>query len=152
MLCNSLNRNYFMAVLFFCMLFINISFHGFAKEYSEKEIVEAIIYSDDIKQHKESFILATQKLLKKGYTYKSIKDYGGWLRSQNFKPYKVYFINPGSTNADKWYTFGNGNIYKAEQIRKIIAEQERRKTQRALQPTINKIKQEKEELLKELGY
>lgn len=152
MLCKSLNRNFFMTILFFCILLISFPSYGFAKEYSEKEIVEAIISSDDIRQHKEGFILATKKLLKNGYSYESIRNYGGWIRSQNFKPYIVYFLNPGSSNADKWYTFGNGNIYKEQEVKKLIAQKQREETQRELQPAINKIRKEEKELLKELGY
>ena len=70
-----------------------------ALSLSDAQIENAIADSDDFMKHREAFMSASRKLiLEKRCTLAQLKEYGGWVRSQNYKSRAVYFTYSGAGN------------------------------------------------------
>lgn len=73
--------------------------------HKNSQLEKTISYSDDFNKYKSIFVKISESLIRLGRC--KIKDFermGGWIRSTNYKPRKVYFTYCGAmTSANKVY-------------------------------------------------
>lgn len=63
---------------------------------SAVEVERAIAASDDLAQHRDTFVAATTRLVRDGRcSVQELTDQGGWVRSQNERRRPVYFTYCG---------------------------------------------------------
>ncbi len=72
---------------------------------TDAQIIAAIKGSDDLEQHQTALVAASRAFMAKGGTLADLREMGGWVRSQTYKPRGVYFTykRPGTNVRDRWY-------------------------------------------------
>ena len=80
-------------------------------------IIEAIKLSDDLKKHRNAFIVASKQLIDEGRCSLQILEYnGGWIRSQKHSGGKIYFtylVAQGATINNRIYlNVDTGKLFK----------------------------------------